>query len=70
MNPDDMSNLKFLLSADTQTLEDWYSVITEDEINYARTLLEVFHLDLIEEIVDRSGNDDATNLLSHIMEKK
>lgn len=40
MNEYDRANLEFLLSASKETLEDWYSKTSDDDIEYALELLQ------------------------------
>lgn len=39
MNNRDRENLEFLLTADKETLREWYNTVSEDDINYATDLL-------------------------------
>ena len=39
MNEHDRENLKFLMSVDRETLQDWFRSVTPDDIEYALQLL-------------------------------
>ena len=46
MNQHDRENLNFLMSASKQQLEEWYEQITEDDMQYAMSLLDQFEQEL------------------------
>jgi hypothetical protein len=41
MNEWDLENLKFLLTSDQSTMEEWFDYVEEDDVEYARTLLNI-----------------------------
>lgn len=53
MNENDKQNLQFLLSANEQTLRDWYSHTTDDDHEYAMWLLSSYSQELRNEIMER-----------------
>jgi hypothetical protein len=68
MNDHDAGNLRFLLSADEQTLTDWYDSASEDDILYARDLLAVAHLNLIDRVVDNMTEfSDTTAIMQRFI---
>lgn len=73
MNHDDRENLKFLLTASKETLQDWYSKMGEDDYKYALELLEAYSRELDvraslmeDRVVESSKNPypDATAVLA------
>lgn len=46
MNQHDRENLKFLLTASKETLQDWYSKMDEDDLRYAMELLDAYSREL------------------------
>lgn len=46
MNKHDRDNLKFLLTASKETLQDWYSKMDEDDLCYAMELLDAYSKEL------------------------
>lgn len=46
MNKHDRDNLKFLLTASKETLQDWYSKMDEDDLRYAMELLDAYSKEL------------------------
>lgn len=55
-DPNDENNFNFLMNVSAEVLADWYSKMSDDDINYADSLLETARL----EILDRSINLDYT----------
>lgn len=62
MNDWDRNNLHFILDSDAETLNDFYSWATADDINYALKLireakveLDVAELELIDEITEEDS---------------
>lgn len=51
MNQTDIKNLKFLLNADTSQLREWYNSASNQELMYAKNLLDQYHTMLDDEIV-------------------
>jgi hypothetical protein len=51
MNDHDKSNLLFLLSMNTKSLQQWYVEVTEDDRLYAEELLAQAHLIAIDSAV-------------------
>ena len=45
MNKHDLDNLKFLLNTDAASLQEWYSQVTDDDVDYAMELLSQFEKD-------------------------
>lgn len=50
MNDHDRDNLNFLLSIDGKALEEWQSVVSQDDLDYAMELLAMYS----QELKDRS----------------
>lgn len=48
MNQHDFENLKFLLTASKETLQDWYNKMEEDDYKYALELLAAYSQELDE----------------------
>jgi DNA-binding MurR/RpiR family transcriptional regulator len=69
MNERDLENLKFLLSASQETLNDWYNTVDDDDIDYAMELLHQYRLELIDAAVEESSLREANDVLTYIMEK-
>jgi hypothetical protein len=46
MNQHDRDNLKFLLTASRETLQDWYNKMDEDDLLYAMELLDAYSKEL------------------------
>jgi hypothetical protein len=46
MNEHDRDNLRFLLSADKSTMDQWYQTVSEDDVEYALELLQVHRTEL------------------------
>ena len=78
-NQHDRNNLNFLLSADQETLKLWYKNCSNDDLLYAKSLLDAFALEIHEEIetqlidsqLDTMKNfTEATAVLSYIREKQ
>lgn len=75
----DRNNLNFLLSADPETLKSWYRSCSNDDLLYAKSLLDAFALEIHEDIktqlidsqLDMMKNfTEATAVLSYIREKQ
>ena len=75
----DRNNLNFLLSADQETLNLWYKNCSNDDLHYAKSLLDAFALEIHEEIETQlidsqleamSHFTEATAVLSYIREKQ
>jgi hypothetical protein len=47
MNEHDRKNLEFLLGADQDTMQDWYSKVSEDDVEYALELLQLANTELM-----------------------
>ena len=45
----DRKNLKFLLEATPETLDDWYSKVSDDDIEYADSLLTLAEMEFYEQ---------------------
>lgn len=52
----DRENIRFLLTADPETFEEWFNSISEYEQKYALSLLKCVSIDLIEAAQDLSGD--------------
>ena len=70
MNDWDRNNLHFLLDSDEETLEDFYSWATEDDLQYALKLIReakseliIAEMELTDEITDK-GLTEARQVLS------
>lgn len=48
MNEHDLDNLKFLLTASPETLTDWYNSVSEDCHEYAKEILEMGSLEILD----------------------
>ena len=66
MNDWDRNNLHFILDSDEETLEDFYSWATEDDLAYAlslvreaRTELLIQEADILDEILTNATADDV-----------
>lgn len=46
MNEHDRENLQFLLNADEETLQDWYSKVDEDDHEYASEIMTMYSEEL------------------------
>ena len=71
MNEWDRNNLYFILYSDEETLNDFYSWATTDDINYAlslirtaRTELDIAELELLDENTKENGLTEARQVLS------
>jgi len=78
-NQHDRNNLNFLLSVDQETLKLWYKNCSNDDLLYAKSLLDAFALEIHEEIktqlidsqLDKMKHfTEATAVLSYIREKQ
>ena len=68
MNEWDRNNLHFILDSDEETLEDFYSWATEDDLAYAlslvreaRTELLVQEADILDELLTNATADDVAD---------
>jgi hypothetical protein len=72
MNEWDRDNLRFLLTSDKATLDDWYAQCDADDIAYALELLKAYKSELMIkelEFIDEIADEDtsvANELLSKI----
>ena len=71
MNDWDRNNLHFLLDSDEDTLNDFYSWATADDLEYALKLireakseLDVAELELLDESTEENGLTEARQVLS------
>lgn len=71
MNDWDRNNLHFILDSDEETLKDFYSWATQDDIEYALSLvreakaeLDVAELELLYETTEENGLTEAREVLS------
>jgi len=71
MNEWDRNNLYFILHSDEETLNDFYSWATTDDIEYAlslirtaRTELDIAELELLDENTEENGLSEARQALS------
>lgn len=53
MNPHDLDNLRFLLSANKQQLQQWYNTVSNDDLRYANELLDRYSTYLKWEILSQ-----------------
>ena len=63
MNNHDRDNLQFLLSADKKTMESWYQTVSEDDVEYALELLQLYRTELALrefEIIDTEAEQDLS----------
>jgi hypothetical protein len=64
VNKHDRDNLQFLLSADKNTMDQWYQTVSEDDVEYALELLQLHRteLELRElEIIDTEAETDLSD---------
>ena len=68
MNEWDRNNLHFILDSDEETLEDFYSWATEDDLAYAlslvreaKTELLIQEADILDEILTNATADDVSD---------
>jgi len=68
MNEWDRNNLHFILDSDKETLEDFYSWATEDDLAYAlslvreaKTELLIQEADILDEILTNATADDVAD---------
>jgi cyclopropane fatty-acyl-phospholipid synthase-like methyltransferase len=71
MNDWDRNNLHFLLDSDEETLNDFYSWATEDDLEYAlklvreaKTEMDVAEMELLDEATKENGLTEARQVLS------
>jgi hypothetical protein len=71
MNDWDRNNLHFILDSDEETLEDFYSWATEDDLAYAlslvrqaKTELLIQEADILDEILTNATADDVADACS------
>lgn len=71
MNDWDRNNLHFILDSDEETLTDFYSWATADDLDYALKLireakseLDVAELELLDESTEENGLTEARQVLS------
>ena len=78
-NEHDRNNLRFLMNSNRETLRKWYATCSEDDILYAKSLLDALALEIAEEMktsliesqIDSMKNfTEATAVLSYIREKQ
>ena len=78
-NLKDRANLNFLLNVDNETLKLWYKTCSNDDLLYAKSLLDAFALEIHEEVktqlLEKKLNTmnhftEATAVLSYIREKQ
>lgn len=78
-NQYDRNNLNFLLCLDPEALRQWYRSCSNDDLLYAKSLLDAFALEITEEmkntLIEESLNNtkhftEATAVLSYIREKQ
>lgn len=75
MNSHDRQNLVFLLTATPDALQVWYCSATDDDLEYAKELLQSFNSELdilelesFEDEVNASNYSDANLLINKIKE--
>lgn len=78
-NSKDRANLEFLLTVDDESLKAWYKTCSDDDLLYAKSLLDAFALEVHEEIKTQLIDSqleamnhftEATAVLSYIREKQ
>ena len=67
MSESDIDNLKFLMTANTETIREWYFSVDADDIQYAQELLDDAQRQ-IEEMSD--DNSLTTELKAYLKEYK
>lgn len=76
-NQHDRDNLKFLLSADEACLKDWHAQADEDDLLYARELLDAYAEELklraqelrIECELEAKGTHEANKVIRGVLDK-
>lgn len=64
MKQRDRDNLKFLLEANPETLDDWYEQASEDDIEYADSLLTMLELELLDAaVIDHRDCEETKQIL-------
>ena len=64
----DRKNLKFLLEASSETFDDWYAQASDDDIEYADSLLILAELELIEQqVLSKEDCSDAKKILDQFI---
>lgn len=63
MNERDYDNLRFLLAIDGDGMSRWVAQASDDDIEYARVLLEMARLDLIDVAIDKGHSLQQSSLL-------
>lgn len=69
MNEHDLGNLRFLLTASKEVLQDWYNHVDDDDIQYALELLHAYKLELIDNATELSDMSEARDVLEMVMKK-
>ena len=71
MNDWDRNNLHFILDSDEETLTDFYSWATSDDLDYALKLireakseLDIVEMELLDESTEENGLTEARQVLS------
>lgn len=69
MSEHDLQNLKFLLTASTETIADWFEHVDEDDVAYAFELLEMAKIEMVDQATELSDLSDASKYLTQLMIK-
>lgn len=70
MSERDENNLRFLLTAPPDVMDQWWAQASPDDIEYAGTLLEMGRLLLIDKVVAQTGTEEAAQMLEDLRNKK
>jgi hypothetical protein len=62
MDQHDRDNLHFLLTADESTMQDWYSRVSQDDIDYALELLQMAGAELAVKEMELAEADEIMDL--------
>jgi hypothetical protein len=62
MNEHDRDNLRFLLTADESAMQEWYSQVSQDDIDYALELLQMAGVELAVKEMELAEADEALDL--------
>lgn len=69
MNEYDRANLQFLLNASPETLADWYESVSEDDVEYAMTLLQRATMELMMRPMELSTESPELSEANQVLSK-
>ena len=67
MNPHDQANLRFLMSADTESLKSWYKTATTEDLVYANALLDRYS-EIIKDEITQIAIDQVIEAMPVLLE--